>query len=331
VISVFDCGLSVIGVAPLANRQSPNKSKITKSTINNESIIKDHQSTMSSPSSTPNFANRRVLIFESRRAREMASIVTSYGGQPITAPSMREVPLESNQEAIAFADALERGQFDLVILLTGVGTRALVAVVDRVRGSRTAFVEALRRTKVLARGPKPVAALRELDVPVWLTAPEPNTWREVLSALDAQTEMPLSGRQIAVQEYGASNPDLLSALEKRGAHVTRVPVYQWALPEDLGPLEAAVESIVNRQADVALFTTATQVVHLLKVAEMTGRREAVRDALAHVAVASIGPTTSEELRENGIEPDLEPTHPKMGFLVREAAERVGEILARKRR
>jgi uroporphyrinogen-III synthase len=279
----------------------------------------------------PSFNNRRVLILESRRAKEMASIVSSYGGQPIAAPSMREVPLESNPEAIEFADALERGEFELVILLTGVGTRALVAVVERVRGSRDSFVQALRRTKVVARGPKPVAALRELEVPVWVTAPEPNTWREVLSALDgAQHEFSLDGRRVAVQEYGASNPDLLSGLEARGARVTRVPVYQWALPDDLAPLEAGARAIVDGQIDVVLFTTATQVVHLLKVAETLGIRDAVRTGLRNCVVASIGPTTSEEMREQGIEPDFEPTHPRMGFLVREAAERTGEILRGKR-
>jgi uroporphyrinogen-III synthase len=261
----------------------------------------------------------------------MASIVSSYGGQPIAAPSMREVPLESNPEAIAFADALARDEFDLVILLTGVGTRALLAVVERVRGSREAFVLALGRTKVVARGPKPVAVLRELDVPLWLTVPEPNTWREVLSALDGkQNEFPLGGRRVAVQEYGASNPDLLAGLEARGARVTRVPVYQWALPEDLAPLQAGARAIVDRQIDVVLFTTATQVVHLLKVAEMIGIRDDVRSGLQHCVVASIGPTTSEEMREQGIEPDFEPTHPRMGFLVREAAERAGEILSKKR-
>ena len=253
----------------------------------------------------------------------MASIVSSYGGQPVAAPSMKEVPLESNPDAIAFADALERDEFDLVILLTGVGTRALVAVVEGVKGSRDAFLRALGRTKILARGPKPVAVLRELVVPLWLTAPEPNTWREVLSALDSQQEFPLAGKRVAVQEYGASNPDLLAGLEARGARVTRVPVYQWALPDDLAPLEAAVRAITDGQIDVALFTTATQVVHLLKVADSMGKRDEVRRGLKTCLVASIGPTTSEELREQGIEPDFEPTHPKMGFLVREAAERVG--------
>jgi uroporphyrinogen-III synthase len=279
----------------------------------------------------PHFGGLRVLLLESRRAQELSSIVTSYGGVPISAPSMREVPLQSNPEAIAFAEALERNEFGLVILLTGVGTRALVAVVERVRGTRDAFVEALRRTRVVARGPKPVAVLRELNVPVWLTAPEPNTWREVVTALDAKAdELPLQGLPVAVQEYGESNPDLLAALQARGARVTRVPVYQWALPEDIGPLEAAVQAVVDRQLDVALFTTATQVTHLMQVATMLGVPDAVSEALRHIVVASIGPTTSEELARHGITPDFEPTHPRMGFLVREAAERAGELLKTKR-
>jgi uroporphyrinogen-III synthase len=244
---------------------------------------------------------------------------------------MREVPLDSNPDAIAFADALERDEFDLVILLTGVGARALVGVVEQLRGTRDAFVSALGRTKVLARGPKPVAVLRELALTPWLVAPEPNTWREVLSSLDdTQREFPLSGKRVAVQEYGAANPDLLAGLEARGAQVTRVPVYHWALPDDLAPLEAAVRAIAAGQIDVALFTTATQVVHLLKVADSMGMGDAIRRGLTTCVVASIGPTTSEEMREQGIAPDMEPTHPKMGFLVREAAEQAAHILRKKR-
>ncbi|HEY7190103.1 MAG TPA: uroporphyrinogen-III synthase [Vicinamibacterales bacterium] len=277
------------------------------------------------------FSGLKVLILESRRSQELASIVRSYGGQPVSAPSMREVPLQSNPEAIAFADALDRGAFGLVILLTGVGTRTLVAVIERVRGTSATFVESLRRTKVLARGPKPVAALRELDVPVWVTAPEPNTWREVLAVLDAHAdEMPLTGLQVAVQEYGESNADLLIGLADRGAIVTRVPVYQWALPEDLAPLRDAIRAIVDRQLDVVLLTTATQVAHLMQVAAMMNLERAVVDGLGHLVVASIGPTTTEELTRHGLRPDLEPSHPKMGFLVREAAERAHDLLKMKR-
>jgi uroporphyrinogen-III synthase len=231
---------------------------------------------------------------------------------------------------VAFTDQLVAGEYDLVILLTGVGTRALVDVVERVRGSRDVFVEALARVKVVARGPKPVAVLRELKVPIWLTAPEPNTWRELLAALDAKRdELSLRGLRVAVQEYGASNPELLSGLEERGARVTRVPVYRWALPEDLEPLRAGVRALAQGDIDVVIFTTATQVTHLLQVAETMALPTQVRDGLRKAVVASIGPTTSEELRVQEIGIDLEATHPKMGFLVREAAERAAELLQQK--
>ncbi len=281
--------------------------------------------------SGPRLDGLRVLILESRRAHELASIVSSYGGRPLVAPSMREVPLESNAEALEFADALVRGEFDIVVLLTGVGTRVLVDVVARARGSSALFVEALARTKVVARGPKPVAVLRDLRVPVWLTAPEPNTWRELLAALDLKrSDTPLGGLRVAVQEYGVSNPELLAGLEARGARVTRVPVYRWALPEDLEPLRAACRAVAAGEVDVVFFTTSMQVVHLLQIADSMQLGDAVRDGLQRVVVASIGPTTSEELRQQGIAVDLGPSHPKMGFLAREAAERAHGLLAAKR-
>lgn len=279
----------------------------------------------------PNFLGLRVLVLESRRAKEMASLVTTYGGLPTVAPSMREVPLESNTEALEFSNRLIHEEFDLVVLLTGVGTRALIDVVDRVAHQRDAFLAALARTRIVARGPKPVAVLRELKIPVWLMAPEPNTWKELVSALDGrQSELSLQGARVAVQEYGVANPDLLAALESRGALVTSVPVYQWALPDDLEPLRAAVRAVAADNIDVVMFTTSMQVVHLLRVAESMQMESATREGLHRTVIASIGPTTSDELRQRGFTIDLEPSHPKMGFLVRETAERAGALLTAKR-
>ncbi len=277
---------------------------------------------------TPHFNGLRVLALESRRAKEIASLIETYGGVATVAPSLREVPLESNPDALNFAEGLLTGAFDVVILLTGVGTRALLEVVQT-KHPRDEFIAALRRTKVVARGPKPLSVLREWQIPVWVAAPEPNTWRELLAALDATGDS-LKGKRIAVQEYGAANPDLLAGLDARGALVTRVPVYRWALPEDLEPRRAAVRAIAARELDVAIFTTATQLVHLLKVAATLDQEAEVRAGLTHLVVASIGPTTSEELRQEGIQIDLEASHPKMGFLVREAAERSAELIRARR-
>ena len=276
-------------------------------------------------------AGLRVLSFESRRAAEIAKLIENYGGTAIVAPSMREVPLESNNEAQDFARTLVAGGFDVVIFLTGVGTRTLARVVETIYPIDQ-FAAALRRIAVVARGPKPAAALREMGVPVTLAVPEPNTWRELLRALDERREsMPMHGKRIAVQEYGAPNPELLAALEERGARVTRVPVYSWALPADTGPLRAAVQAIARGEIDVALFTTSVQVTHLLRIAQEMNLEMQVRRGLAGAVVGSIGPTTSDELRRRGIEPDFEPEHPKMGFLVNTAAQGSASLLEGRRR
>jgi len=229
------------------------------------------------------------------------------------APSMKEMPLESNPEAFAFAEQLFAGQFDMVILLTGVGTRYL----DKVLATRYEpgrFVEALRRLTVVVRGPKPAAVMREWQVPIAVQAPEPNTWRELLAAIEGRSE-----RRVAVQEYGKANLDLLDGLRGRGYDVTTVRVYEWGLPDDTGPLREAVHRLADGRIDVVLFTTSIQVVHLFKIASEEGVHEAVLSALQKAFVASIGPTTSEELAEYGIHVDMEPSHPKMGLLVNEAA------------
>jgi uroporphyrinogen-III synthase len=285
---------------------------------------------METGNSSKGFAGLRVLSLESRRGAEMAKLIANQGGQAVIAPSMREIPLESNTEAVEFGRKLFAGGFDMVIFLTGVGTRALAKVVETIYPLDQYLAE-LRKIAVVARGPKPVAVLKEWNVPIGLTAPEPNTWRELLRAMDENAAaFPLKGRQVAVQEYGVTNTELIAGLAARGAQVTTVPVYEWALPADTGPLRSAIAAIARNEIDVILFTTATQADHLLQIAAELNEEDALRRALSRMLVASIGPTTSERLREFGIAPDMEPTHPKMGYLVSEAAQHSAEILRRKR-
>jgi len=270
-----------------------------------------------------------VLSLENRRSTELARLIEIYRGVPFSAPAMREIPVEQNEETLQFSDDLTRGSIDMVVFQTGAGARALLKVIEE-KQSRENFLRALRTVKIAARGPKPLAVLREWHVPASVVAPEPCTWRELLRALD---EIPggLLGLRIAVQEYGAPNPEFLDALRERGANARSVSVYQWALPENTAPLRDAIASTIKGEVHAALFTTGIQVVHLFRIAEEMRVRSDLQRALARVLVASIGPSTSEALRHAGIAVDLEPTHPKMGVLVKEAAERSGEILSLKAR
>ena len=274
------------------------------------------------------FAGLRVAAFESRLAEQMRQLIERYGGRPLVAPSMREVPLEENADALRFGERLLAGEFEMVLLLTGVGTRFMLKVLDS-RWPREQTLAALGKTILVARGPKPIAVLREQGMQPTIAVPEPNTWRDLVKALDDQGR-PLKGMSVAVQEYGVSNVELLKALEERGAIITGVPVYQWRLPEDTGPLTEAVRAILRGEVDVVLFTNAVQVEHVMQMAERLGGADQLRQVLEKVVVSAVGPIVAERLRAYQLPVDCEPSHPKMGIHVKETSERAAEILLRKR-
>jgi uroporphyrinogen-III synthase len=269
-------------------------------------------------------AGMRVLALETRRASEMAELIRRNGGEPFVAPSMRETPLDNNEEAFAFAERLFRGDFQMMIFLTGVGARALQRVLAA-RFPPERFAAALRAVTVVARGPKPAAALKEMEVPVHIRVPEPNTWRELVEAVRHRPE-----KQVALQEYGRSNPELIRALEEGGFAVTPVRVYQWDLPEDTGPLREAARGLACNRFAVVMFTTPFQVVHLMQIAEEENLANQVHDGLRRAVVASIGPATTEMLASYEVPADVEAGPPKMGILVREASTRAEHLLASKR-
>jgi uroporphyrinogen-III synthase len=261
------------------------------------------------------FHEAKVLAFESRRAQEIAELIRINGGEAFVAPALIEVPIEHNTEAFAFADRLYAGQFEMVIFLTGVGARYLQRVIAT-RDGEERLPGVLRTVTVVVRGPKPSAVMREWQVPVAVQVPEPNTYRELLEAVRNRPE-----KSVALQEYGRTNQELVAGLEAQGRTVTTVPVYQWSLPADTDPLRQALDGLLEGKFNVTLFTTGVQIEHLLQFADEHQKKEQAVAALRKTFIASIGPTCSEALRESGLQPALEPSHPKMGLLVREAALR----------
>ncbi len=276
----------------------------------------------------PGFGGLRVVSFESRLAEQMAQLIERHGGRPLVTPSMREVPLEQNTDVLRFGERLMAGEFAMVILLTGVGARFMLKVLDT-RWSREQTLAALGKTILVVRGPKPFAVLREQGLQPTLAVPEPNTWRDLVTALDRMGQS-LKGMNVAVQEYGVANDELLEAIRERGAIVTPVPVYQWMLPEDTGPLIRTVRAVMQGEADVVLFTNAVQVEHMMQVAEREGNADCLREAMGKMVVSAVGPIVAERLRSYRLPVDCEPSHPKMGIQVKEASERAAEILLRKR-
>jgi uroporphyrinogen-III synthase len=273
-------------------------------------------------------AGLRIVSFESRRAQDMALLLRRSGGEVLYAPSMRELPLADERGILEFGARLFDGECDALVLLTGVGTTILVDALST-RWPRASVLERLGQTPLLCRGPKTAAVLERLGLTPALVAPEPNGPRELLAALDGGFQV--QGKRVFVQEYGTIHAELIEGLTRRGAHLTLVKIYRWALPEDTRDLRSALQGIAHRRVDAAIFTSAHQVENVLEYAARLQLSAALLEAFrSWVLVISIGPVTNEALARHGIAPDLSPDEPKMAPLVQSFARRASQLVQTKR-
>jgi len=79
-----------------------------------------------------------------------------------------------------------------------------------------------------------------------------------------------------------------------------------------------------------LVTNAAQIDHVMQLLEQEGTTEQFKEACRKMVVSSIGPTASERLRHYDLPIDFEPSHSKMGLLVKETSEQTQALLAGKR-
>lgn len=276
---------------------------------------------------TKNLEHLHVISFESRRAKEMEALIQKEGGIPFVAPSLREIPLEENARVFEFGQKLFSSEIEILVLLTGVGTRFLIETL-KTKYQLEEIRSRLKSVILVARGPKPIAALAQIQLKPNLSVPEPNTWHEIVKILDQKNL--IQSHRIAIQEYGTPNELLTAALKEKGAQVLVVPVYRWELPENLKPLKMAIQKIAEGKVDVLLWTSAQQLVHVLQVARQLGQEDALRQGAKKAVIASIGPIASEALARNGFSVDFEPSHPKMPILIKELGENAPKILNAKR-
>lgn len=257
-------------------------------------------------------------------------MIARQGGEPVEAPTLREVPLRGPAGLDALEQELIAGAPLLLVLLTGVGTDLMVEGLQQNLPKEQVLALLTRpTTAIVCRGPKPHAILKPLGIKPTLVVGEPNTWRDVLREIDAHDLA--RGRHVFVQEYGRTNTELVAGLEQREVvSVSQVKTYAWTLPEDLAPIHAAIERIVAGEADVALFTSGIQLTHLMQIAEARGQAESLRQGLAKLVIASVGPLMSETLVAAGLQPDIEPEHPKLGHLMVALGAQAREKLAEKR-
>jgi len=264
--------------------------------------------------------NISVAILEHRFTTEFSTLFEKLGATVYACPLLEEKPVENRQELQTFVRRALDGGFDAMIFLTGVGARFLVAEADAI-GAKDQFLQALGKLTIIVRGRKPVAALRQLGLRPDIMPDNPTT-EGVIEALRSQD---LRGKNVGVQLYGTPNPQLVAALEEKGAVVTAVQVYAYGAAADSTAVNKFISRIVNGQVQVIVFTSGPQVRMLFDFAAQSRMLEALATALrTRLTVASIGEVTSRALHENGITPQIVPAQSKMGAL----AQAVGDHFAR---
>ncbi|MFW6174568.1 MAG: uroporphyrinogen-III synthase [Chloroflexota bacterium] len=270
----------------------------------------------------------RVALLEARMSGQLSDLVRRHGGEPRSAPAVREVPRESRAEVAGLLNSLGRGGTDIVVFLTGAGVDALFSEADAL-GRATELWEKLGQITTVCRGPKPLAAMRRHGLLPSVRVQEPYTATETL---DAMGRLPIQGATVGLIHYGERNGDLASALEARGARLKELCLYEWLLPEDTAPLFDMARTIIAGDVDAAAFTSRVQARHLFQVAAEQGRAEALAHALNNTVVtAAVGPTCAAALEEHGVKPHVTPDHPKMGHMVLALGERVSQLRSREAR
>ena len=267
---------------------------------------------------------RRIALLESRLEDALAALVRRSGGEPVCVPAVRECRNDVGDELAALLDELGAEQEPLFIFTTGVGVAAFFEEA-RALSREADLWDALKRGTSVCRGPKPVAALHRERIAASVAVPSPYTTTELLAAL---LSVPVEGRLVALLHYGERSTQPSQTLRARGARLRELLLYEWALPDDQGPLQQLVLDLIAGRFAAAAFTSQIQARHLVQIAERMGQRAALLAALrSGVVVAAVGPTCAAALRALGIEPQVMPENPKMGPMLEALARTLaaGEV------
>ncbi|HLQ76040.1 MAG TPA: uroporphyrinogen-III synthase [Terriglobia bacterium] len=249
----------------------------------------------------------RVAITENRYPEQLAQLLERQGATVHSCPLLRETPLEDAANARRFMEICESTKVDFIIFYTGVGVELLLRAANK--------PEVLKRSKIIARGPKAVNALRKFGIQGEITADSPTT-EGILQTLARED---LRGKSVLIQRYGQDNQEIQSGLESMGARVTGLSLYRYERASDTATIAELVRKIMNREVDAITFTSGPQARFLLEAAPQTDGEALLKQLNELVVVVSIGEVTSRTLRDLGIEPRIVPEEPKMGPMVKAMA------------
>ncbi|MFJ1761710.1 uroporphyrinogen-III synthase [Amycolatopsis sp. NPDC088138] len=252
-----------------------------------------------------------IGVTAERRADDFIEALERYGADVRHAPTITIVPLDADPELRAGTEELLASPVGFTAITTGAGFRGWLAAADS-WGLRDRLLTALGESRIYARGPKAVGALRGAGLrESFSAASESNA--ELFGAL---AEAGLEGKRVAVQLHGTPLPEHTSTLEQAGARLVAVQPYRWYSPPDVTPVHGLIDAAVTGELDALAFTSAPAAANFLTLARDHGRYDELLTALrGPVVCACVGPVTAAPLEEAGVR-TLQPDRQRLGALVK---------------
>ena len=242
----------------------------------------------------PLFGKRIVVTRDHRQAAELALPLEELGAEVIPLPCIEIRPPE-DPEPLDHAIARLR-TYDWLIFTSVNGVKYFLERLD----ASARDLRALSNVKICCIGPATAAAVEALHLKVDLIPQE----YVAESLIEAFTEEHLSGRRILLPRAAVARDLVPKELERRGASVEVVEAYRTVAPANL--IERAAEVLARRPHWIT-FGSSSAVKNLTQAAEA--------EAMKGVKIASIGPITSQTVRECGFDVDAEANPHTMEGLI----------------
>ena len=239
-------------------------------------------------------AGKRILITRTRQqASSLAAQLEAVGAVPITIPAIEIVPPES----YALLDAALR-QLDTFDWLVFTSANAVEAFANR-------RISGLSPKMVATIGPATTKAVQAIGMHVDLMPP-----RYVAESL-AETLVPhAAGSRVLLVRAEEARDVLPDSLKQAGATVTIAPAYRNQVPASSLSAIREVFSSPESYPDIITLTSGSAVRSLFSLIEAAGLV-----LPPGIGLASIGPITSQVLRELGYEPTIEAREATISALV----------------
>jgi uroporphyrinogen-III synthase len=272
-----------------------------------------------------------VAITASRRALELAHLITNFGGVPYISPTVGiESNMDKSKEAEEFIKKIIEDKLDYVIFMTGPGVYSLISAAKKLQ-IESDVIEALKRTIVVARSLKPKIALAKYGIKTDMV-PDENTADGIAKMLKS---IGIQGKKIGVLWHGSYFPVFSNEMSAAGAEIVECSTYTYSFDlkesgakildemgfkyiyPDQDKVIKLIEAINKGDIHVITFTSPPSARDLLKIAESIKMKEPLQLSLNNnVIVVAIGPSTKKALEEYTIQVDVMPQIYKMGPMVK---------------